>query len=416
MRLRTWALGNGLRVLTLPDRAAPVVSFQTWLGVGAKHDPPGRSGLAHFFEHLMFLGTERYPAGALDEVLEAVGADNNAMTGCDTTAYVTSLPASALPLGIDLEADRLSALTLDAAEVEREREVVLSERRDAVEDDVAGKASELLWRTAFRRHPYGRPILGWARDVRRIAMSDLRAFYAARVAPSNATLVVAGDFAEDALLRAVQEAYGSMASGEPPPPAPAPEPPQRRERRAVLSWPTDAPKLQLGWRAPGANHPDHAALALFAFLLFGGRSARARQRLLRDEELCTEISGFLAPFQSEGLYELWLGLRPSVDPDHALAALDALLEDALQTPFEPEEIDKARRRLRLALFTSLETAEGRAERAGSDALVCGDPAAAWAFEASLAQVDERSLRSAAARVFRPSQRTVVTVRPGRGAS
>ncbi len=413
LRLRRWGLGNGLTVWTLPDGAAPVVSYQTWFGVGAKHDPPRRSGLAHFFEHLMFLGTERYPAGALDEAFEAVGADNNAMTGCDTTAYVTSLPRSALPLAIDVEADRLAGLLLDVAEVEREREVVLSERRDAVEDDVAGRASELLWRTAFRRHPYGRPILGWSRDVRRIGIEDLHAFYAARYAPANATLVVAGDFDEEALLRRVQEAYGALAPGESRPAEPAPEPGQRRERRVDLPWPTDAAKLQIGWRTPGVAHPDHVALSLFVFLLFGGRSARARQRLMRDQELATEIAGFLSPFRGEGLYELWLGLREGVAPEDALAALDALVEEALGAPFAQDEIEKARRRLRLSLFTSLETAEGRAERAGSDALVLGDPAAAWRFEAALRGVDDATLRAAAARVFRPSRRSVVTVRPAR---
>ena len=416
LRCRRWRLGNGLTVWTLPDHAAPVVSYQTWFGVGAKHDPPGRSGLAHFFEHLMFLGTERHPAGALDEVLEALGADNNAMTGCDTTAYVTSLPASALPVAIDLEADRLGGLCLDPVEVEREREVVLSERRDAVDDDVAGQASELLWRTAFPRHPYGRPILGSAEHVGRITLSDLRAFYAARYAPANATLVVAGDFEEEELLDAVRDAYGALPPGEPPPPEPAPERGQRRERRARLGWPTSAAKLQLGWRSPGVAHPDHAALTLFTFLLFGGRSARAWQRLVREEERVTEISGSLSPFAAEGLYELWLGLRPGVAPDDALASLDALVDDALARPFARGELEKARRRLRLALFTSLETAEGRAERLGSDALVLGDPAAAWAYEEALRSIDDEAMRSAARRVFHPSRRTVVTVEPAGDAS
>ncbi|MEM1414247.1 MAG: pitrilysin family protein [Myxococcota bacterium] len=413
LEVRSWRLGNGLGVLTLPDASAPVVSYQTWFGVGAKHDPPGRSGLAHFFEHLMFLGTERFPAGQLDEVFEAVGADNNAMTSSDSTAYLEALPAAALPLAIEVEADRMAGLVLDPAEVERERDVVLSERRDAVEDDVAGRASEALWRTAFRRHPYGVPILGWAEDVRRIDRADLRAFYRARYAPANATVVVAGDFDEATLLASLQDAYGALPPGEPPPPPPAPEPGQRRERRVTLEWPTPAAKLHVGWRAPAYGHPVHVPLTLFTFLLFGGRSARARQRLVRDRELVTEVEGNLSPFAQEGLYELWLGLREGVAPEAVLAELDALIAEALATPLPHEEVEKARRRLRLALLTSLETAEGRAERAGLDHVLLGDPAAVWAREQALARADESALRAAARRVFRSSRRTVVTVLPER---
>src|SRR6185503_17161348 len=165
MTVERFVLGNGLRVLTLEDHTAPVISLQTWFGVGSRHEKPGKTGLAHLFEHLMFGETEDMAHGAFDRMLEEAGAETNAATFLDWTYYHTNLPKEALPLAMKLEAGRIARLVLRDPQVSSEKEVVANERRQRVEDDVDGAVSELLYKEAFREHGYGWPTIGWMADI-----------------------------------------------------------------------------------------------------------------------------------------------------------------------------------------------------------------------------------------------------------
>src|SRR5262249_4213556 len=160
-----FVLGNGMRVLTLVDDAAPVVCLQTWFGVGSRHELLGKTGLAHLFEHLMFGETENQPHGSFDRLLEEAGAETNAATVLDWTYYHTNLPKDALELSLRLEADRMAHLVLREPQVSSEKEVVTNERRQRVDDDVDGSVSELLYKEAFRLHAYHAPTIGWMEDI-----------------------------------------------------------------------------------------------------------------------------------------------------------------------------------------------------------------------------------------------------------
>ncbi|MEM9073807.1 MAG: pitrilysin family protein, partial [Myxococcota bacterium] len=210
LAVRRWRLPSGLRIVALPDSSAPVVSYQTWLGVGSRHEVKGKTGLAHFFEHLMFNETSTHPQGEFDRLLEEVGAESNAATWTDWTCFYENLPARELPLAIELEADRLANLVLQHDPVESERQVVMSERRDRIDDDVDGRAGEALWATAFRKHHYRHPTLGWMRDIRRFAVRDCERFYRTWYAPNNVVLAIAGRFDERSLLAQIADSYGAM--------------------------------------------------------------------------------------------------------------------------------------------------------------------------------------------------------------
>ena len=190
LALERHRLDNGLVVLLLPDPSAPVVSVQTWYRVGSRHERPGRTGIAHLFEHLMFNQTEHLAAGEFDRQMELAGGETNAATWVDWTCYRDSLPAGGLELALRLEADRMRHLTLTDAQVDSEREVVANERRYRVDDDVEGFLAEELWRRAFTTHPYHWPTIGWMADIAAITTEDARAFYRAYYAPGNATLVL----------------------------------------------------------------------------------------------------------------------------------------------------------------------------------------------------------------------------------
>ncbi|MBX3245597.1 MAG: insulinase family protein [Myxococcales bacterium] len=411
LEVRSWRFGHGLRVKTLVDRSAPVVSYQTWLGVGSRHEAPGKTGLAHFFEHLMFSGTERFPHGELDRRLEEVGAESNAATWTDWTCYYENLPARELPLAITLEADRLTHLVLDPANVESEREVVLSERRDRVDDDVEGRASEALWSTLLGESPYGHPTIGWEADIRGYTVADCRAFHRTWYAPNNVTIVVAGDFEEDAVLARLQEAYRDLSPARlPDGPASSSRRP-KRERRVELALPSSVERVLLGWPGPAFSDPDWVALAVLGELLFGGRHARIYRDLVLDRELASELYASIPPFALPSIFEVAIGARAGRPVERALEALDRHLERVCREPVQGDELEATKARLELSMLSALESAHGKGDQIGFFSQIMDEPAGSFRRLAAYQALTPADLLRAARRWLAPKGRAVVKVKP-----
>lgn len=416
LRMRYYSLGNGLRVIAMPDRSAPVVSYQTWFRVGSRHETPGKTGLAHLFEHLMFGGTERFPPGELDRRLEEVGAETNAATWVDWTYYYANIPKSALALTVELEADRMAHLVLRSPEVESEKEVVANERRLRVEDDLEGSASETLYATAFRRHAYHWPTIGWMEDIHGFTVQDCQRFYRTFYSPNNTTLVVVGDFDERELLQLIQEHYGAqrpiaMHDSEPPR-----EPAQRAQRKVELKRPTATTKMAIGYRAMPFGDASWEALGIVNEVLLGGRSSRLYQRLVHDLELCSDVHGSVAPFRDGGLYELWLAGRPGVSASRLLAALDEHLDAARCTRPLEGEVEKAKSRLELGFLHGLETASGKAEQIGFYDTLLGQPERIFARLDAYRRISPEDALQAAQLYLDPRRRSIVTIEASSGAS
>jgi zinc protease len=253
--LQRYRLENGLTVLVLVDRSAPVVSYFTWFFVGSRHEKPGKTGIAHLFEHLMFNETSNLKAGDFDKKLEENGAETNAATWVDWTYYYESIPNDRLQLVIKLESDRMAHLVLREPQVKSEIEVVANERRFRVDDDVEGAASELLYKTAFTAHPYHWPTIGWMPDIQGFSPEDCEAFYKTYYAPNNAVVVVVGDVREPRLLEQIRAAYGGLPSSTIPADDAEPEPPQLEERTVTVHKPTATEKLFVGYRGPALGTP-----------------------------------------------------------------------------------------------------------------------------------------------------------------
>jgi zinc protease len=412
--LRRFVLGNGLTVLLLVDNTAPVLSYHTWFRVGSRHDRPGKTGLAHLFEHLMFNETRHLPAGAFDRTLEAAGGETNAATWVDWTFYHANLPASELALIVRLEADRMANLILRDAQVVSEKEVVANERRYRVEDDVEGTVSEKLYAMAFQRHPYGQPTVGWMKDIEGFTKGDCRRFYRTYYAPNNATLVVVGDISEERALALIQDHYGQLSAARLPPMRRITEAPQRAERRVRLRRPTPTERVQVGYRAPSFGDGDYVPLAIVNDLLFGGRSSRLFRRLVRGQELAVEVRGALTPFQDPGLYELWIALRQGRTGAEALSALDEELTKLKEEPVSQRELEKVKNRLDLGFLQSLETAAGKAERIGFYETVLGDAGELFRRQQAYQKVSADDIQRVAQRYLQTRGRTVISVVPGRG--
>lgn len=411
-----YALGNGLTILLLVDRQAPVLSYHTWYRVGSKHEKPGKTGLAHLFEHLMFNETKHVPRGQLDRLIESAGGETNAATWTDWTHYQSELPASELPLIVRLEADRMQHLVLRKPQVDSEKEVVANERRFRVDDDIEGEVSELIYATAFKRHPYHWPTIGWMKDIESFTPQDCAQFYKTFYAPNNATLVITGDVDEAETLQLVQRHYGKIPRARLPHFRPTAEPPQRSERSLELRRPTPAAKLALAYRAPSFKHFDYPALALASEILFGGRSSRLYARLVRDKELATDLHGALAPFSETGLYEIWVSLRPGRDLNSALKLIEKELERLCARGVSRAELQKVKNRMELGFLQGMETAAGKAEQLGFFEVVYGDAAALFERLNQLRSVEPADVQRVAQKYFDARRRTRIAVLPQTGAA
>jgi zinc protease len=414
--VQRYRLANGLTVLVLVDRSAPVVSYYTWFFVGSRHERAGKTGLAHLFEHLMFNETESLKAGEFDRKLEENGAETNAATWVDWTYYYEAVEKGRLPLVIQLEADRMAHLVLREPQVKSEIEVVANERRFRVDDDVEGAASEILYKTAFTTHPYHWPTIGWMDDIQGFTPEDCAAFYRTFYAPNNAVVVVVGDVREAQLLEQLRDAYGSLPPSTIPADDAQPEPPQLEERTVTIAKATATEKLLLGYHGPALGDADHAPLTLLNEVLFGGRASRAYRSLVIEKEICSDVRGWVSTFRDPGLYEMHATARAGKTTEDIQALLDAEVARVRAEVVTEDELARAKARLELGLLQSMETMGGKAEQIGFYETVLGDPAAPFRRLESYRRATVSDLRAAARRHLVDRGRTLVRVVPDAAAS
>src|SRR5437868_14727145 len=256
------ALANGLQVRLLPDRGLPVATLYSFFRVGSRNERPGITGISHLLEHMMFNGSRKYGPKEFDRRLESAGGSSNAYTSNDMTAYYEDFASDALPLVLDLEADRMASLTIDDVSLARERDVVKEERRFRTDNDIDGMMDEALGALTFLAHPYRWPVIGWMSDIEAITRQDCEAYFRTYYAPNNCTLVLVGDFDSAQALALIEKLYSPIPSGESLPAVATGEPGQKGERRAVIRYPSQAPAVLVGFRGPGGRDPDALALGL----------------------------------------------------------------------------------------------------------------------------------------------------------
>lgn len=401
---------NGLRVLVHVDRAAPVVSYQSWFGVGSRHEKPGKTGLAHLFEHLMFNETQNLKHGKFDRMMESRGAETNAATWVDWTYYYENLPAKDVGVAIKLESERMARLVLKEPQVASEKDVVANERMLRVDDDVDGTVSELLYKTAFTTHGYSWPTIGWMSDIRGFTPEDCEAFYAAYYAPNNAVIVVAGDVRVASVLAKIDEAYGDMPSSVLPVEDVTPEPPQREARHIEITRTTPAEKLALAYKGPAFGDADHVALTVLTEILFGGRASRIHRKLITDLELATEVRGWVSTFRFPGLFEMSATARNGISADRIAEELKKELARVKEELVTDREVARAVARLEVSSLQGMETPSGKAEQAGLYEIVLGDPAASWKRLAAYRRVTPAEIRYVARAYLRDETATSVIVR------
>ncbi len=402
-RVDRFALGNGLEIVLWPDHTAPVAAWHTWFRVGSRHDPAGRTGLAHLFEHMMFKATTTRPEGEYDRIMEGLGAQTNASTWVDWTNYHAKVTAWDLETVCTLEADRMANLAIDADMLEREREVVANERIMRVDDDPDGQLAEKLYRELFDDHPYGLPTIGWMEDIRAITLDDCFRFYRNHYAPSNAVIVVCGDFEPEAVLGLIQSHYGAMEAIARPEEAPLPPvlPSEAPARDVTCEAPVQAGRIVWAWRGPGSASAEHAALHVATEILSGSDSARLVMRLVEEEEVATDVSAWVNPWGLGSAVEIGVTLRPGADPERAAALLREELATFLEGGPTPDELERTRNGLETDFWRGLADVNARANQLGHAHVTLGDYRDLWAEAERLASVRHEDVVAACRRWLAP---------------
>ncbi|MGB9586245.1 MAG: M16 family metallopeptidase, partial [Anaerolineales bacterium] len=261
-------LSNGLQVLLKEIHTAPIISQWIWYRVGSRDEPSGKTGIAHWIEHLLFKGTPRFPAAMLDKAISREGGSWNAMTYLDWTTCFETMPADKISLTLELEADRMVNCEFDPQEVESERTVIISERQGN-ENEPLFRLNEEVQAIAFRVHPYHHEVIGDLADLQTMQRDDLYQHYRAYYIPNNAVLSLAGDFDSTQMLQQIKQLYENIPAGPTPPRLNRPEPPQQGERRVILEGPDDTTYIMLAHHVPETTHPDFIPLIILDSLLTG---------------------------------------------------------------------------------------------------------------------------------------------------
>ena len=358
---QTFTLANGLKVIVHEDHSLPVVAVNVWYHVGSSDEKPGRTGFAHLFEHVMFMGSQHVPTGEFDRLLEAAGGDNNASTSEDRTNYYEDGPANALPLMLYLDADRMGFLLpeMTADKVDLQRGVVQNERRQSYENRPYGLAEEnILDRLYPASHPYHWPVIGSMADLQAATLDDVRAFFQRYYTPNNATLAIAGDITARDARPLVERYFGDIARGPavtrtPPPPVLV-----TRAVGAVLEDRVQLPRVYDAWHTVKAFRADDATLDVLANILASGRSSRLYRRLVYELQVATDVVAYQDGSRIDGKFVAYATARPGHDLGELQRVIDEELRKLAEQGPTPREVERAQNTFEAQFLSRMERVGG----------------------------------------------------------
>jgi zinc protease len=409
--VQSTTLANGMKVIVWTDRDIPNVALYNWVRAGSRNEAPGITGLAHFFEHMMFNGTSRRQPGEFDRQMEAQGGANNAFTSDDVTVYQDWFPRSALELVFDLEADRMANLSFDPKVIDSERNVVFSERRLRVEDSNEGYLSEQVQSTAFVAHPYQIPTIGWPSDIRSWRMADLQSFFKTYYAPNNCTLVVVGDASAEEIFALAKKYLEPIPRQEPPPAVRTIEPEQSGEKRVSVARRAQTPIIQVAYKSPPAADARMPALNLLQAILVGGDASRLHRLFVEQDKLAIDVGGYVQEGFDPGLFWLFLTLPSGADPAMVERRLDAELARVVAEGVTEAELTRAKNLAASGFWRGLSTIDGKARLLGEFEVFHGDFRKLFTEPARYEAVTRAEVQAAAKDVLRASHRTVGVLTP-----
>ena len=374
-----FTLPNGLHVIIHEDHSVPIAAVDMWYHVGSSRERPGRTGFAHLFEHLMFMGSGHVPEGEFDNLLEAAGGNNNGSTENDRTNYWITVPSNALELALFLESDRMGYLldSMTPKTVDAQRDVVKNERRQSYENRPYGMADIVLTEMLFPEgHPYHWPVIGYMPDLTAASYEDVVAFFKKYYAPANASLVVAGDVETAAARRMVEKWFGDVKSGAPVEPATIPGAALTSVQKKTITDRVQLPRLYLAWLTPRHFEPGDAALDVVADILAGGKNSRLYKRLVYDLQAAQDVSAQQASASLASSFQIEVTPRPGHTIDEMQKIIDEEIAKLQQEAPTAHELDRSINQIEASFFNRMERVGGfggKADQLNAYFTETGDP-------------------------------------------
>lgn len=413
--IRKTVLDNGLTVLLREMHHAPGASFWVWYRVGSRNERGGTTGISHWVEHMLFKGTPTYPQGEFDKAVAREGGMFNGMTWIDFTTYFETLPSDRIDLALRVESDRMSSAVFDPEETERERTVIISERQGN-ENNPSFLLGEALLAAAFQAHSYHHPVIGWQSDLESMTRDQLYEHYRTYYAPNNAVVAVAGDFETEPMLARIQELFGCIPAGPALPKFASIEPPQRGERRVIVEGPGTTQYLEIGYRAPNANHPDYHALVILDTILggakgmslWGGGTSNRSSRLYKalvETELASNADCAISSTIDPYLFSFSATVRAGRTLAEVEAAVQAELGKVIDHQIEDAELQKAIKQTKAQFAYSSESVTDQGYWLGFSEVI-SDISWFEQFLGKVTAVTPADVHRVAQTYLRPSRRTV----------
>ena len=377
IQFEKYQLPNGLEVILHEDHSTPIIAVDTWYHVGSGDEQVGRTGFAHLFEHIMFMGSQHVPVGTFDQLLESAGANNNGSTTEDRTNYYEVLPSNALALALWLDADRMGFLlpTMDLAKVDLQRDVVKNERRQRVDNVPYGRADEIILAALYpKTHPYSWPVIGSMSDLSAASLTDVQNFFKTYYAPNNATLTIAGDFDPATVKKLVAQYFGSIPRG--------PEVKRRltvpsvtipRDTFLVLEDKVQLPRVFYTWHSVKGFSKDDAALDILAQIIANDKNSRLYKKLVYDLQIAQNVGAFQDGSRLDGKFQIDITPKPG----QKVADIDRIVQteiaNVINTGVAPRELQRAQNLYKASFLNRLASVLGKAEVLNSYNYFIGNP-------------------------------------------
>ncbi len=405
-------LKNGLRVITVEDHRAPVISLALTYDVGAANERKGRTGFAHLFEHMMFKGSENISQGEHFDLVLNQGGRMDATTGMDRTIYFETLPSNQLDLPLFLEADRMRSLSITQESLDTERNVVQEERRLRIDNQPYGQSREVLNGLLYENFPYQHQGTGSMTDLNAASLADIRKFFKIYYAPNNVVLVLVGDFKTEEAIAKIKKYFEDIPRQPGPAPLDLSEPEQQQERRATVEDTlARVPQVSLAFKAVPGNTPDFYALQILSAALQSGQSSRLYQKLVKERQLVNTVGGGVDERRGPGALYITVTVRPGKKVEEVEALIAEEVERLRKEPLADWEMQKAKNATQLAFISSLQSSLLRAIIIGQYAVTYDDPNLINTRLDKVTSVTKADVERVAAKYLRPTNRTVVITMP-----
>ncbi|MGO9021308.1 MAG: M16 family metallopeptidase [Syntrophobacteraceae bacterium] len=404
-------LSNGLKIIMLENHKSPIISFQVWYRAGARNEKTGKTGLAHMLEHMMFKGTGKVSGEQFVKTIYELGGEQNASTSHDFAAFFETLASDSMGVPIDFESDRMSNLVLRESDFRTERMVVLEERRMRVDDNPQSFLLEQLEAAAYQSQPYHWPVIGWAEDIERLTIEDVKAFYSTYYNPANAFVVVTGDFKKEALLPEMEKAFGKIPAGTSPQQYFIQDPPQPGERRVIVERPAQVGNLVVAWHVPNLRSQDSYILEVIKAILAEGKTSRLYDHLVRGKALVLESSvDYNLATLDPSLFYIVVTFLPGKDFGEIEQAIYDELELLKKTPVSARELEKAKNQLEADFVFDQESIFSLGQNLAEYEIAL-DWASIGAYVPSIRSVTPEEIQRVASKYFTAQNRNIGILTP-----